>query len=139
MYSPYCEARVMGLYAEKLGVPKNHIFYDTVARHSTENAFYSYLVAKNNGFKLLALATDPFQSALLQGFTNTRMGTPIYHLPFVMDSVKKYNSLNPKIESEKAKSDNFTSIVEEGRIRRFFGTLGGEIDWDKYDGKLPPL
>ena len=67
------------------------------------------------------------------------MGTPIYHLPFVMDSVKKYNSLNPIIESEKARTDNFTSITEEGRIKRLFGTLGGEIDWEVYNGKLPPL
>src|SRR5205085_10916069 len=33
VYSPYKEAVIMGLYAQKLGIPKEHIFYDTAARH----------------------------------------------------------------------------------------------------------
>ena len=44
VYSPYKEAIIMGLYAQKLGVPKEHIFYDTNARHSTENVYYSILL-----------------------------------------------------------------------------------------------
>ena len=37
VYTPYVEARIMGLYGEKLGIPAEHIFFDTLARHSTEN------------------------------------------------------------------------------------------------------
>ena len=36
VYSPYYEAIIMGLYGEALGIPTNHIFYDTLAQHSTE-------------------------------------------------------------------------------------------------------
>lgn len=141
VYSPYSEAKVMGLYAQKLGVPAKHIFYETRARHSTENVVYSYLVAKENGFKVVALATDPFQSALLRSFTARRLGTPIYHLPFVMDSLRKYDHIEPVINPEAAKTDNFTSITSvETRLKRLFGTLGNDIEWKEFDGRvLPPL
>ena len=46
VYTPYFEGIIMGLYAEQLGVPKEHIFCETEARHSTENVYYSYLLAK---------------------------------------------------------------------------------------------
>lgn len=141
VYSPYYEAKIMGLYAQQLGVPKEHIYFDTSARHSTENAFYSYLVAKENGFKTIALTTDPFQSAMLQGFTKQRLSTPVYHMPFVIDSVKKYMHLNPTINPASAKKENFISIMDEEKpFQRIKGTMGGDIDWDNYKGKiLPPL
>lgn len=80
VYSPFYESLIMGLYAQQLGIPAQHIFYDTLARHSVENVYYSYLIAKEQGFKIVAIATDPFQSIFLRNFTSTRLGTPIYHL-----------------------------------------------------------
>ena len=141
VYSPYTESKIMGLYARALGVPARNIFYDTQARHSTENLVYSYLIAKEQDFKLLALATDPIQSAFLRRFTSDRFGTPIYHLPFVIDSLEKYNHLQPVIDPRPARVNNFTSITtDESRIKRLFGTLGSDIDWKEYKrGVLPPL
>lgn len=141
VYSPYKEAVIMGLYAQKLGIPKEHIFYDTQARHSTENVYYSYLIAKKKGFKKLALATDPFQSFLLKGFTRKRFSTPIYHLPFVTDSLAAYNHLNPQINPISAKVENFTPITEkESFWQRVRGTMGKDIRWSQYkNGKLAPL
>ncbi len=142
VYQPYYESKVMGLYAQALGVPEEHIFYDTQARHSTENAYYSYLVAKENGFKVLALASDPLQSALLRKFTKVRFGTQIYHMPFVMDSVKKYSNFNPDINPEPARRPDFSVSLseEQSGFRRFYGTMGGDINWKQYKNKkLPPL
>ncbi|MBS1772218.1 MAG: YdcF family protein [Bacteroidetes bacterium] len=141
VYSPYKESVIMGLYAQQLGIPRERIFYDTVARHSTENVYFSYLVAKQNGFKSLALATDPFQSFMLKGFLSKRFGTPIQRLPFVVDTLKIYNYLNPSINPESAKVHNFESIVEkESYIKRFMGTLGKGIDWQQYkDGRVEAL
>ena len=79
VYTHYKEALIMGLYAQKLGIPKEHIFYDTLAKHSTENVYYSYLLAKRLGFKTLALGTDPFQSFMLRGFTRNGL-----HHPFII-------------------------------------------------------
>jgi len=134
----------MGIYAQKLGIPKEHIFYDTLARHSVENLYYSYLLAKQLGFKSLALATDPFQSGLLKSYIRRRFGTPIYRLPFITDTLAAYNHLNPVLEKSEyrpLKQKDFVSITEqEGFWRRFRGTLGKDIDWSKHkDGKLDPL
>ena len=144
VYSPYKEAYIMGIYAQKLGIPKEHIFYDTLARHSVENLYYSYLLAKQLGFKSLALATDPFQSGLLKSYIRRRFGTPIYRLPFITDTLAAYNHLNPVLEKSEyrpLKQKDFVSITkQEGFWKRFRGTLGRDIDWDKHkDGKLDPL
>lgn len=141
VYSPYYESKIMGLYAQELGVPKEHIYYDTQARHSTENVYYSYLLAKELGFKVVALASDPLQSGLLRSYTRNRFGTPIYHMPFVMDTVRRYNHFRPSINPAPALKQGFVSITDQlTPSERFKGTLGKDIDWKKYDnGILPPL
>lgn len=141
VYSPFTEAIVMGLYARKLGIPKEHIFYDTMAKHSTENIYYSYLLAQKKGFKKIALATDPLQSFALRSFTRHRFTSPIYHIPFVRDSIKKYTYLNPEINPESARVSHFVSITKKQNFfQRFKGTIGKKIDWKQYAGKkLGPL
>ena len=139
VYSNYYESKIMGLYAQALGVPEKHILYDTLARHSTENVYYSYLIAKDKGYKTVALTTDPVQSSLLRRFTSTRFSTVIYHMPFVMDSLRKYNNITPSINPETAKKQEFKSITEEeSRLRRLFGTMGSDINWKQYDNRLVP-
>lgn len=141
VYSPYKEAVIMGLYGRKLGIPKDNIFYDTLAQHSTENVYYSYLLAKKLGFKSIALATDPFQSFMLRGFTRKRFGSPIYHIPFVTDSIAAYNHNNPRINPRSARVDSFRSITQKQPfLKRLRGTLGRDINWSQYEGgKLQPL
>lgn len=141
VYTPYYEAKVMGLYAQALGIPQKRIFYDTAAKHSTENVYYSYLLAKKLGFKTIALGTDPFQSFMLHGFTRRRFGSPIYHLPFVVDSLAVYNSAKPAINASSAKAPNWTSIKDQqSMMQRLRGTMGRTIDWGNYKGgKVPAL
>lgn len=141
VYSPYYESKIMGLYAEQLGIPKAHIFYETQAMHSTENIYYAYLLAMQQGFKSIAFATDPFQSSLLRKFTRKRFETQIYHLPFITDTVNALNHLNPAIDPSSAKAEHFTSITEkESFWKRLRGTMGKDIDWSQYeDGKVPKL
>ena len=141
VYSPYYEAKIMGLYAQQLGVPASHIFYETEAEHSTENIFYSYELARKQGFKTIALVTDPFQSAMTKGFTKRRFGTPIIHLPFLVDTLKKYNHADPLIEPSSAYKENFESILKREKYwRRLRGTLGAFIPWEnKKRRKAKPL
>lgn len=140
VYSPYYEARIMGLYALQLGIPPEHIFYDIQAEHSTENIFYAYQIARRQGFKSLALVTDPFQSSLLKKFTRKRFRTKIVHIPFMVDSLKKYNSLEPVIDPSPARAENFRSIVDrEGVFRRFRGTMGAFIPWTGRRKREDPL
>ncbi len=140
VYTAYYEAKIMALYGEQLGIPKEHIFCDTLAEHSTENVFYSYEIARRQGFKSIALATDPGQSSLLGGFTRKRFGTPIAHVPFVVDTLKKYSHLNPKIEPSSALKINFQSLVErEGTWQRMKGTAGKYIPWKNEDKRADSL
>ncbi len=142
VYSPYYEGIIMGLYAEQLGIPREHIFCETKARHSTENVYYSYLLAKEHGFKSIGLATDGFQSSLLRSFTRKRFETHIWHLPMNTDSLAAYNHLAPKIDPSSAvASDSFISITQsESFWKRIGGTFGKGINWKKYpNGKVPKL
>lgn len=141
VYSPYRESEIMGKYAQELGIPKEHIFYDTMARHSTENVYFSYLLAKQLGFKSLALATDPFQAFMLRGYSKKRFGTPVYHLPFIIDTIKVYSHLKPEIDVTNMKIDNFVPITEQMTFfKRLKGTMGKDIDWGQYtNGQVEPL
>ena len=136
VYTPYYEAKIMGLYALKLGVPEEHIFYETQAEHSTENIYYSYELARKQGFKSIALVTDPFQSSLTKGFTRRRFATKIQHIPFMVDTLKKLNEREVTIDPSSAFEPAFQSITErEGWLKRFRGTLGAFIPWENKEGK----
>lgn len=143
VYSPFKESVIMALYAEQLGIPHEHIFYETKARHSTENIYYSYLEAKKHSFKSLALATDPLQSYLLRGFLRKRFGTPIDRLPFAMDTVRNYSYFNPTINPHPAmvNEEEFEPLdEEESFLTRLRGTLGHDINWRQYpDRKVDAL
>jgi DUF218 domain len=141
VYTPFIEATIMGLYAEALGVPKEHIFLETQARHSTENVYYAYLIAQQQQFKSLGLATDPVQSYMLQRFTKKRCLSSILHIPSMSHLLADVQHLNPIINPESARINNFTSIVQsEPLSKRLLGTLGKGIDWRKHpNGKLSPL
>ncbi|MEI8279437.1 MAG: YdcF family protein [Bacteroidota bacterium] len=141
VYTPYTEAVIMGMYAQALGIPENRILHEHKARHSTENVYFSYLLAKERGFKSLALATDPIQSFLLQGFTKKRFMSPILHIPYISSKMKEYQHLDPIIDPTSALVDNFKSITDSESIsKRWGGTMGKGIDWSKHVyGKLEQL
>jgi len=140
VYTPYYEAKIMGLYAQQLGIPAEHIFYDTLAEHSTENVFYSYEIAREQGFKTLVITTDPGQSALLNGFTRKKFKTPIAHLPFLADTLVKYEHLEPLIDPISAIKENFVPITQrEGYWKRFKGTLGKNIPWKNKEKRADAL
>jgi uncharacterized SAM-binding protein YcdF (DUF218 family) len=139
VYTKYEEASIMALYAEKLGIPKEHIFKDQRAEHSTENVYYSCLVAKKNGFKNLALATDPFQAKSLKRFIK-KFEFPIKLLPIVFDSLDYEKIADIQIIPISAIVDDFVSIMErESFIKRLKGTFGQNIKWQVEDLKTKHL
>jgi uncharacterized SAM-binding protein YcdF (DUF218 family) len=135
VYSPYCEAEIMALYAEAIGIPKEHIHVETKAEHSTENIYYSYHKAKSLGFQKIALASDPFQSKLLRRFTRKRVSPEVRIIPFVVDTLKMMHPAmkDPAINHQLAFKQNFVSIVRrESFWKRFKGTRGGNLDTTAY-------
>lgn len=127
VYTPYVEAKVMALYAEALGTPKACIFTEEKAEHSTENVYYSYLMAKKLGFTNIALATDPYQSNMLKGFIKAH-DLPIVRIPFRIKILMKIDDVHPLIDAAPAKVEPFKSIKEtQSRKYRRNGTRGRNI------------
>ncbi|UXP30965.1 YdcF family protein [Reichenbachiella agarivorans] len=140
VYSPYYEAKIMALYAQKLGVPDSVIYTEIRAEHSTENIYYSYKKSKNLGFDKIALATDPFQTKMLRSFIKKKVDPSIALIPFVIDTLRKLNtdSLTITINDSSAFNPNFVSIKErESFWKRLSGTRGHNLNESYYsDGKL---
>ncbi|MCD6012996.1 MAG: hypothetical protein K0Q79_2858 [Flavipsychrobacter sp.] len=144
VYTPYKEAAVMGLYAEKMGIPRAHIFYDTLARHSIENVYYSYLIAQRQGFKRIALSTDRYQNFFLNRAVRRHFASPVYQLPVILDSVQKYKGTDPVINAARAKvkdTANYQPLTKTDNIwQRIKGMRGRHIPWKKYpQRRLPAL
>ena len=135
VYTPFYEAQIMALYAEAIGIPREHIFTEIKAEHSTENIFYSYRKAKLLGFNKVALASDPFQTKLLRRFTRKRVSPEITLLPFVVDTLRKLEPgmIDPKIDHQQAYKANFVSITtRENFWKRLKGTRGKNLDTTAY-------
>ncbi len=133
VYTPYVEAKIMAMYGAALGIPKENIFVETKAEHSTENIYNSYHLAKSLGFRKIAVATDPFQSAMLMGFTKRRFKLPIAHIPFKMDNLAGLDDIkDPIIKPDSAYVKDFKAITETQSFwYRMRGTMGKNIAFAK--------
>ncbi len=127
VYTPYVEAKVMALYARALGTPDSCIYTEEKAEHSTENVYYSFLMAKKLGFSKIALATDPYQSNMLKGFIKAHQ-LPVARIPFRLKVLLKIDKVHPLIDVAPAKVAPFKSIREtQSRKYRRNGTRGKNI------------
>jgi uncharacterized SAM-binding protein YcdF (DUF218 family) len=136
VYTPYCEAEIMALYAEKLGIPKEHIFTETRAEHSTENVYYSYKKARKLGFNRIALASDQFQTKMMKRFTKKKVSEQVGLIPIVTDSLMPITTkmTDPEIDFQKAFVKDFISLPDrENFFTRFKGTKGLSIDTTAYN------
>jgi len=133
--SPYYEGEIMAMYAVAIGIPKENVFTETNAEHSTENLYYVYLKSKKLGFKKIALATDPFQAKLLRRFAKVKISKEVGIIPIVFDTLRAMQPfmINPEIDYTKAFNENFVPLKErESFWKRFRGTLGKNIDHGAY-------
>ena len=130
VYSPYVESRIMREYAIALGIPREHIFIEEEAEHSTENIFLSCKMAHAKGFNRVALATDPFQSKWMYRFYK-RHDCNMEYIPSQVQIVDSLNIGDPKINMDSAFVENFVSIKEKETFwQRWRGTQGKNIDFE---------
>ncbi len=128
VYTPWMEGPSMALIAQKLGIDSTQILVDTMAEHSTENLHYSYLMAKAKGLKSIAVATDPFQCAMLHKFAKKNFEEEIYFLPVIYDSIKARTGIEVYIDTALTRKRNFRSLEErQGYKDRMKGTRGKQI------------
>ena len=133
VYSPYLESEIMKKYAIALGIPEEHIFTESNARHSTENLYFSYTRAKELGFTKIALASDPFQTNNLRWFKK-RWGIKVGLLPIIYKKLFSLDQSEPFINPSSAYVKDFVSIVDdETMAERINGTLGNNIRWKEED------
>jgi len=127
VYTHFVEAIAMKTMADSLGIPPEHTFAETRAEHSTENVYYSWKMAKRLGFKKVALATDPFQAAMLRKFMR-RFCPGMKTVPYVSGAINLDSVALPQIDTTAAYVKNFVSIRDrEGFWTRFRGTMGKRV------------
>ncbi len=128
VYTKWFEGKAMADYAKQLGVKEEHIFVDTIAEHSTENLFYGNELANREGFKTVALASDPFQCGMLYKFSRKRLDKRIYLLPVIFDSIQKSFNVNVVLDTNKNVKPGFIPIEErQTQKERLKGTRGKNI------------
>ena len=135
VHSPYYEGEIMAMYAVAIGMPKEHVFSETKAEHSTENLYYSYLKSKKLGFPSIALVTDPYQAKQLRRYARIKVDGEIDLIPIVFDTLLKLqpSMINPVIDYKKAFNKNFIPLTErESFWKRFRGTMGKNVDKNAY-------
>jgi hypothetical protein len=128
VYTPYVEGKIMAMYAVALEIPREHVFSETNAEHSTENLVYGYRMAKSKGFEKIAVATDPGQTAALRSFA-WDLGLPVTFIPVVQDSLNTMKvDTSLRIDPSPAFVTGFIPLPErEDILKRTFGTMGLEI------------
>jgi len=131
VYTPFVESIAMKVIADSLGIPSKFTFSETEAEHSTENVYYSWKMARGLGFKKIALATDPFQTAVLKAFI--RKHTPgVDVIPIVFDKIDVKGKELPVIDTTSSYKNNFVSIKErESFFERMRGTFGKRVKEEK--------
>lgn len=128
VYTPWVEGTSMALFANLLGIKNENILIDTIAEHSTENLFYGYHQAKKMGYKTIAIATDPFQCAMLHKYAKKNFNETIYFIPIIYDSIKPQMSMFLEIDTTLTIKKNFISIEERLDYKdRLKGTTGNSI------------
>lgn len=129
VHSPYIEAQIFALYLEEMGVNPDHLIIEDQAEHSLENVFYSVELAKELGFEKVAVATDLFQSGMIQ-FLGRKYNMGVDFLPAKMGFIigKKWNSFAGTIDYCQAYVNEFSPLKErESKEERLRGTRG--ITW----------
>ncbi len=126
VHSPYVESQIFALYLEEMGVDPDHLIIENQAEHSLENVFYSLELAKERGFEKVAIATDLFQSGMIQ-LLGKKHKLKVDYLPANIGFVisKRWKSFNGTIDYCLAYVDEFTPLKNrESKEERLRGTRG---------------
>jgi len=134
IHSPLYEGLAMKIVADSLGIPATHTFAELQAEHSVENVWYGMKMAQRLGFNKIALACDPFQTKLLEGFLKSRCDDMPY-IPTIYDSVisdrKRWHMLLPRVDWTGAIKPGYIALERrESFWERLRGTRGKHIKFE---------
>jgi uncharacterized SAM-binding protein YcdF (DUF218 family) len=126
VHSPYVESQIFALYLKEMGVDPEHLIIENQAEHSLENVFYSLELAKERGFETVAVATDLFQSGMIQ-ILGKKHQLEVDYIPANIGFVisKRWKSFDKTIDYCLAYVEEFTPLKErESKQERLEGTRG---------------
>lgn len=125
--SPYVEAKVMRLLALEIGIKDENIFTEIKAEHTTENLYYSTILANELGFTCIAFATEPAQASFMKPFKR-KFKLQLDFLPIVTEFLNTQDViLNPVDESSAFVPDFVSLDKREHFIKRMRGTRGYKV------------
>lgn len=133
--SPYYEGEIMAMYAVAIGIPKENVFAETKAEHSTENLYYSYQKSKKLGFSSIALSTDPYQAKQLRKYARVKVDRSVGLIPIVFDTLRamRHTMIDPPINYQSAYNRDFIPLSSrESFWKRFRGTMGKNVVKNAY-------
>lgn len=128
VHTPYVEAEIFALYLMKMGIPAEALILERQAEHSLENVFYSMEIADKYGFDNVAVATDWWQSGMIQ-FLGKLEGHDLSKVDFApakFSIVNRYwKSFEFDIEHQLAYQDEFVPLINrKDKQQRKLGTHG---------------
>jgi len=131
VHTKYNEGYIMAMYAHKMGIPKKNIFIEPNAKHSSENIYYSLLICKEEGFKRIAIATDPIQSFLVSNYIERIRNADIDYLTLQPRYIREHKYYDePIINYELAIEEEFSPLKnKESFWERKKASLGLNIDY----------
>ena len=131
VHTKYNEGYIMAMYAHKMGIPKKNIFIEPNAKHSSENIYYSLLICKEEGFKKIAIATDPIQSFLISNYIERIRNTDIDYLTLQPRYIREHKFYDePTINYELAIEEDFIPLKNKEKFwERKKASLGLQIDY----------
>lgn len=115
VHSPYVEAEIFALYLMEKGIPAEALILERNAEHSLENVFYSMEIAEKYGFEEVAVATDMWQSGMIQFIAKLEGHdmSNVDFLPAKFSMVNRYwKSFELDIDHDLAFRDEFIPLVE---------------------------
>jgi hypothetical protein len=127
----YNEGFIMAMYAYKMGIAKENIFIEPYAEHSSENIYYSLKICKEQGFRKIAVATDPIQSFLLTNYVDRIKNIQVDYLILQPRFIREHKFYDePSINSTLAIEEGFVPLKERKNYwQRKKASLGLSIDY----------
>lgn len=139
VHTPYVEAEVYALYLIELGINPDHIIIENRAEHSLENVFYSMEIAKEHGFRKVAVASDKAQTVMIQYLAKKfkhRIDADFLPAKWRFIIRQYWNKFDLTIDHKKAFQPGFIHIsMKKTETQRKMGTSGhlwkpsSEIKW----------
>ena len=131
VYTPYNESKVMAVYGQFYGIQNENILTETRAEHTVENVYYSWLIAKNKGYKSVALASDPKQVKMMRKFVKKKH-IKIDFIPIVYSFIDSIPKDQPVVPDSLRITSGFIPLPDrETPWQRLMGTLGQNIKYIK--------